>query len=135
MSRDLFAKVPGADVSEYVLQETDRKQRQLLSVVAARHGLDVTAKAIGLSASHLRQALDGRDGRNFDSRHRRGILRFATERERGEYFDLELMPFGRSATPIAPRTCEQRLADLEHAVASRFGALGAELVELERSKP
>jgi len=135
MTADLFAKVAGAGVSAAQVDESDRRARRVLCDIVARLGLDVVVGATGLTKSHIRQALDGEDGRYFDQRLRFQVLRFATEQERTDYLDASMSCFGRKSAPVRPRSDKERLRDLEYRVAARFGESGVELIDDERVKP
>jgi hypothetical protein len=135
MSAPLFGKVAGAEVSDAQVRFANMAARAVVDRVVDRIGLKVAAAAADLSPSHLRQAIDQREGRNLDLQHHLAIMRFATDGERAEWLDAIGHLFGRKSAPIAPRTAEEKLAALEEKVQRRFGAAGAEIVDAERAAP
>lgn len=135
MSANLFEKGPGTPVSRYALDESRKKCRAVLRGIVDRVSLEAAASLVGLSDSHLSQALGLKPGRNLDDHHIDALLSIGTDEERRDYFNARQSPFGRCTQPVRLRTCEERLRDLEYAVAARFGHAGVELVEAERSRP
>lgn len=135
MNAPLFTNLPGAEVSDAQVHFANKSARDVIEVVVDRIGLKVAAAAADLSPSHLRQAIDQREGRNLDLQHHLAILRFATDIERAAWLDAVAHIFGRKSAARAPRTPEEKYARLQRRVLARFGALGQSTVEEEESEP
>jgi hypothetical protein len=135
MSRDLFSKGPGSDLPDYVIEAAGKGARRVLDALCKRLTLDIVSAAVGLSAPHIRQALDGKEGRKLDlADHLRG-LKVATDAERLAWLTEVSAALGYRPTPVSPRTDTERLRDLEYRVAAGLGPAGVALVEDERSRP
>lgn len=110
--------------------------RVVLRSIVCRITGRVAAAATALSESHISKALgDTPDDRNLLDRHVDAILALATPAEVTAYWNARMKAYGLVAKVIAPRTVEERLARLEFKVATKFGALGVEVIENERNQP
>ncbi len=135
MTRDLFSKGATSEISTYAIDEANRGAKAVINRLAKRLDLETVAASSGLADTHLRQALDNREGRNMDIRHHLSALRVATDAERLAWLTEVAEALGYKPAPIKPRTDTERLRDLEQRVVERYGSSGAELVESERAKP
>lgn len=135
MTRELFEKNTDPVVRRHNHDEAERKCLRILSDIADQHGLDVCAAAAGIAGPNLRQALDAKPGRHLGQRQRVAILDLGSDEQRTAYANLMLRAWSKKTAPLRERTVEERLRDLEFAVAARFGEAGVELVEQERSRP
>lgn len=110
--------------------------RLALRAIVRRLGGKVAEAATGLDQSHISKALSESPGdRWLREAHVDALLKLATPAERVEYFAARMRAYGYVAAPVAPRTVERRLADLEVAIIRRCGQAGIDVVDEERARP
>jgi hypothetical protein len=135
MIRDLFSKGVTSDLSDYAIEAANKGARRLLDSLVKRLSLEIVSASIGLADTHVRPALDGKQGRKLDlADHLRG-LKVATDPERLAWLTEVCAALGYQPVPIKARTAEERLRDLEYRVATECGKAGMDVIEYERSKP
>ena len=110
--------------------------RAAIKQIVSRIGGKVASAATGLHDSHISKALGDSPGdRYLRDEHVDALLALATNAERVAYWTARMAPYGYVPGVVAPRTAEQRLAELELRVVMACGAAGALVVEAERGRP
>ena len=110
--------------------------RAALRAIVKRLGGKVAAAATNLADSHISKALSDEPGdRYLRDEHIDALLKLATPDERRDYFAARMRAYGLAPVPVAVRSLETRMRDLEWKVATRLGALGLSIVEEERARP
>ena len=120
---------------KYAQGDALRRFRRALADIVDAVGLGIAADACGVAKAHLRQALDGADGRYVAIDTVMPLLMLAPAEVRARALDAWLAAIGLRAAPLRPRTPSQRLADLEERVLAELGPTGVRIVDDERNRP
>ena len=120
---------------KYAQGDALRRFRRALADIVEAVGLGIAADACGVAKAHLRQALDGADGRYVSIDAVMPLLMLAPAEVRARAMDAWLSAIGLRTAPLRARSVAERLADLEERLIEDLGETGKRIVEGERSRP